>query len=279
MLTIIPGMFYNVIFPSLCYFHFILNDDKEKKTYWLIQSLYSKGIQISLSNSYYNDYIKNKITKIKMRNKSVMAYLFAGEAQERNRERYYLQIRALFKIQFTLNDFNEKLNQIWSGFASEITSDLCEINDVYNDFLYFSLTTLDEFHDSLMEYYKITTQTVNLCYMMILCGGKFEVIDFSYLKGHNILTMKNYIEKCRELEVRRCDVSRRSLQYTIDSSGELNMPLNLKVYDKEIEEIGNMNRVCDSEESDSVITEEENSFLQINVIPSETAKSPSNINY
>ena len=68
--------------------------------------------------------------------------------------------------------------------------------------------------------------------------------------------MKNYIEKCRELEVRRCDVSRRSLQYTIDSSGELNMPLNLKVYDKEIEEIGNMNRVCDSEESDSVIFSE-----------------------
>lgn len=272
-------MFYNVIIPSLCYFHFILNDDKEKKTYRLIQSLYSKGIKISLSNSYYNDYIKNKITKIKMRNKSVMAYLFAGEAQERNRERYYLQIRSLFKIQFTLNDFNEKLNQIWSGFASEITSDLCEINDAYNDFLYFSLTTLDEFHDSLMEYYKITTQTVNLCYMMILCGGKFEVINFTYLKGYNILTMKNYIEKCRELEVRRCDVSRRSLQYTIDSSGELNMALNLKVYDKEIEEIGNMNRVCDSEESDSVIIDQENSFLQINVIPSETAKSPSNINY
>ena len=272
-------MFYNVIFPSLCYFHFILNDDKEKKTYRLIQSLYSKGMKKSLLNSYYNDYIKNKITKIKTRNKSVMAYLFAGEEQERNRERYYLQIRALVKIPFTLIEFNEKLNQTWNCFAMEVKPDLCEINDVYNDFIYFSLTTLDEFHDSLMEYYKITTQTVNLCYMIILCGGKFEVNDFTYLKGHNILTMKNYIEKCRELEVRRCDLSRQSLQYTINSSGELNMPFNLKVYDKEIEEFGIMNRVCDSEESDSVVTEEENSILQINIIPSETPKSSSNVNY
>ena len=102
-ILIVPGLFFNIVFASIVFCYCLLFDDKEKKAYRLIQSLYSKGAIKNMMNSYYRDYIKNKMAKVKMKNKSIMAYLFASEQQERNKERYFLQVRSSFKIPITLS--------------------------------------------------------------------------------------------------------------------------------------------------------------------------------
>ena len=271
-ILIFPGLFFSVVFSSLVFFYCLLLDDKEKKTYRLIQSLYSKGITKNMVNPYYSDYIKTKMAKIKMKNKSIMAYLFASIQQERNKEKYLLQVRSSLKIPITLLDFCEKTNKIWTESSKETQIDLLEIIDIYNDFLYFALKTLDELHDSMMNYYKTTNQLVNMCYMIILCGGKFVINDFDSMKGYRIITMKNYVEKYRELEVKRCDLNKESLQCTIDSDGELSIPYNHNSCERELIDIRNISNLINSEESDSIITDDD-SNLKASFLPSEASPS------
>ena len=204
------GIFIQSIFIISLFLFIMFSNENESKAYAEINLLYDKGKNNLEYNIYFNSLIKFKFRKLFNRNDKGNPLTLLQRIKLDNdmrilKEKFYLRAIQTTKIPVTFGDFVNFINKIWYPKTLETMEWWRERSEIYLAFLSYQCDNIEEYIDTITNFYINNTKLLNLVLFMYLCGPILPIGNKEEIRGDKTVTISDYEKKIKEFHLKFYD--------------------------------------------------------------------------
>lgn len=170
--------------------------DNEIKAYHQIRLFSMKENKSNAYYLYFENFLRYKFNKLC--SKSFFDVLRLKNNLKVIREKYFLQVLASLKVEYTINDFTQYIKY---NYDPEIERSKDKLRQVILNLVQFN----DYFTETLFDYYKnvsqmyyFTNQLTNIALLTFWIGGRFICEDFSKISKQKVIDLKTFDMRLKE---------------------------------------------------------------------------------
>ena len=204
------GIFIQSIFIIGLFLFIMFSNENESKAYAEINLLYDKGKKNSEYNIYFKSLIKYKLRKLFNRNDKGNPLTFIQRINLDNemrilKQKLYLRAIQTTKIPTTFSDFVNFVNKIWYPKTQETMEWWRERSEIYHSFLSYQCDNIEEYLETITNFFITNTKLLNLILFMYLCGPIIPIGNKDEIKGDKNVNLSEYEKKIKEFHLKFYD--------------------------------------------------------------------------